>query len=397
MSTFKGKIEEIPEISVDRFEEGNLDSEAFFLSHCHTDHMVGINTPEFREVLLKRNRFIYVSHVTKGILKQMHPYLKDQIRELDFHTPTPIYLKNRCISVIPIPSGHCPGSVMFLFEGSKTVLYTGDYRINLKDIKKIRAFYDDHGNMKKIHTVYLDTTFFLRDYMQFPTREESLHHIISLIEEWMSLGEEHIIHISVSAKYGYEYVFKEIFDKVKMPIHINEKAFDFYSLIPQLDGAITLTGENTRIHCSCGDSFNKICKNKEEYNIRTIKMSAMRWKNKDLEEGFTTNESESHFVCYSTHASYTEGVELIEFLKPKAIEPCVLRFDEDLDNQIYSSINELLNRDNEPKAKKPKLFDLKKLKNTQEAKTEKFSGVDQKYNDIFDEALDSPPEMTIPD
>lgn len=32
-------------------------------------------------------------------------------------------------SVIAIPAGHCPGSVMFLFEQSnQRILYTGDFR-----------------------------------------------------------------------------------------------------------------------------------------------------------------------------------------------------------------------------------------------------------------------------
>lgn len=35
MSTFAGKFREYPLISADNFEKENLDSLAFFLSHCH--------------------------------------------------------------------------------------------------------------------------------------------------------------------------------------------------------------------------------------------------------------------------------------------------------------------------------------------------------------------------
>jgi len=42
MSTFSGLIKEIPNISIDRFDNNNLESCIFFLSHCHTDHMVGL-------------------------------------------------------------------------------------------------------------------------------------------------------------------------------------------------------------------------------------------------------------------------------------------------------------------------------------------------------------------
>ena len=35
MSTFTGRFREYPTISADNFEKENLDSLAFFLSHCH--------------------------------------------------------------------------------------------------------------------------------------------------------------------------------------------------------------------------------------------------------------------------------------------------------------------------------------------------------------------------
>ena len=35
MSSFTGKFREYPAISADNFEKENLDSVAFFLSHCH--------------------------------------------------------------------------------------------------------------------------------------------------------------------------------------------------------------------------------------------------------------------------------------------------------------------------------------------------------------------------
>lgn len=42
MSTFNGQIAGMPSASVDRFDGINVRSAVFFLSHCHTDHMVGL-------------------------------------------------------------------------------------------------------------------------------------------------------------------------------------------------------------------------------------------------------------------------------------------------------------------------------------------------------------------
>ena len=46
MSEFAGPISEFPEISIDRFNGENLKSAVYFLSHGHTDQMVGLNEPE---------------------------------------------------------------------------------------------------------------------------------------------------------------------------------------------------------------------------------------------------------------------------------------------------------------------------------------------------------------
>ena len=46
MSTFCGIMSEFPKISLDRFDEENQRSNVFFLSHCHSDHMVGLKADD---------------------------------------------------------------------------------------------------------------------------------------------------------------------------------------------------------------------------------------------------------------------------------------------------------------------------------------------------------------
>lgn len=70
MSTFNGKLKEFPNISIDRFDDDNLESKVFFLSHCHSDHMKGLGNYGLPGPL-------YVHPISAVILKHHYPFLKD--------------------------------------------------------------------------------------------------------------------------------------------------------------------------------------------------------------------------------------------------------------------------------------------------------------------------------
>ncbi|KAJ8918599.1 hypothetical protein NQ315_013104 [Exocentrus adspersus] len=389
MSTFGGKIEEIPHISVDRFDGRNFESEAYFLSHCHTDHMVGLDNWNFQDNLVKNNKYLYASDVSRAILKNQFPYLENNIKVLDMYTPTIVVLKNGNISVLPIPAGHCPGSVMFLFETNTRVLYTGDYRINKNDIRKLKAFYDSFKQVKAIEKIYLDTTFFLRSYLKFPKREESLEELCKIINEWISKGKNYTIKLSTSARYGYEYMFNEIYKKTGMPVHVNQAAFELYSIIPEMDNSITVDGCTTQIHCSCGSSYQYVCNDASTGEMRTIKVSAFRWTQDNLEDGFSSASSNIYYVCYSTHASYEEGLELIRFLKPKSVEMCVQHEDPYTNMEIAKLIDEVL-QECTPKKETDEVG--YKLFGFEETKLEAKEEIGFQSDDLG--ILDSPPRDT---
>uniref|UniRef100_A0A6P7F9D0 Protein artemis n=1 Tax=Diabrotica virgifera virgifera TaxID=50390 RepID=A0A6P7F9D0_DIAVI len=341
MSTFGGKIQEIENISIDRFIGENLFSEAFFLSHCHTDHMEGIWSDEFNQQLEDNNKILYASQISCKILEQMDHCFKYHCKALDLMVPTTIYLKDSHFSVTLIPAGHCPGSVMFLFESDKRILYTGDYRIRKSDISKFNCFFDNEGKIKVIDKIYLDTTFFHKKYLNFPKREESLREICEIIEEWITKGKDFHIYLDTSAKYGYEYLFKEIFMKIGMPIHINYDANKLYSLVPELDCAVTSNSGITQLHSHCF-GWRRRCTFSDDSNVKTIKVSALRWDQEDLAQGLSEYKSGIHYVCYSTHASYEEGVEFIRFFKPKEIDICVKHQDPQLNREMSDDIDELV-------------------------------------------------------
>lgn len=70
MSTFGGLVDEIPGISIDKFNGVNLNSKIFFLSHCHTDHMHGLS--EAKDDLPGP---LYLSEVSAVFVQRKFPHL----------------------------------------------------------------------------------------------------------------------------------------------------------------------------------------------------------------------------------------------------------------------------------------------------------------------------------
>ncbi|XP_038018616.1 5' exonuclease Apollo [Motacilla alba alba] len=113
----------------------------FFLSHMHTDHTVGLSSTWSRP--------LYCSPLTARLLHHRLQVPKCWIRPLEVGQSHVVGE----VTVTLIDSNHCPGSVMFLFEGTfGTILYTGDFRYMsaMQDEPALRG--------RHIDRLYLDNT-----------------------------------------------------------------------------------------------------------------------------------------------------------------------------------------------------------------------------------------------
>ncbi|XP_065066985.1 protein artemis-like isoform X2 [Rhopilema esculentum] len=259
MSVFQGKLHGYPLISVDNFTKETFSCTAFFLSHCHTDHMDGLVSEAFLDFLQSKKKIhLYCSETTKNLLQSDSNLriLCPHVEGIPISQPTMIDIPQRDMSnsdsvlVTLIPAGHCVGSVMFLFEGQKgAVLYTGDFRMKKGDIKRIECL-QTNKIVKKISELYIDTTFCTPSIQWLPSREESKESIISLMKSWLKNGDNKAVFIQCSAKYGYEYILKEIAIAFNTKIHVDGPKFDLYTAIPGMSDFVTSFGEETKIH-SC--------------------------------------------------------------------------------------------------------------------------------------------------
>ncbi|XP_070785246.1 protein artemis [Enoplosus armatus] len=342
MSSFAGRMKEYPTLSLDRFDRENLHARAYFLSHCHKDHMKGLKGPILRRKLqFSRTVRLYCSFVTKELLlsNPKYAFWEEYIVPLELESPTQISLVDEAsgekeeIVVTLLPAGHCPGSVMFLFEGSQgNVLYTGDFRFGAGDASRIEHLHSG-SRVKDIQSVYLDSTFYDPRFYQIPTREVCLNGISELIGNWISQSSYHVVWLNCKAAYGYEYLFTNLGEQFNTQIHV--KSLAMFKKMPEILSYVT-TDRRTQIHacrhprdeeffqgsrlpCGCTASDGT------PLRIISIKPSTMWFGERTKKTNVIIKTGASSFrACFSFHSSYSEIKDFLSYLKPVNIFPSVI-------------------------------------------------------------------------
>ncbi|KAK9730699.1 DNA repair metallo-beta-lactamase [Popillia japonica] len=324
MGTFNGFLREIPYIRVDRFDTYDEDTRIFFLTHCHADHMVGL-CDEFFTDLKRRNLHLYASPISVRILKNDYPNFVCRFKEVIVgeYSLIPTDYRGESINLTfkAIPAGHCPGSIMFLFDiPSKQVLYTGDFRIDKHEEFMNKYF----GDATLIETIYLDTTFCKKEFPHFPTRKESLSGLCNLITYWLEQDQRNLIKLTVPATYGSEYLFKGIHERTGFKIHVNERRYNLHKFIPDLDEIIEVDDYKLLLRIHACDNFFCRLANSSPNRVCEIKITAMIWKNYEAGDSVVRHEGDNLYrVCASYHPSYSEISNFVDYLKPKRIIACV--------------------------------------------------------------------------
>ncbi|XP_048011017.1 protein artemis [Megalobrama amblycephala] len=342
MSSFAGRMKEYSTISLDRFDRENLHARAYFLSHCHKDHMKGLKGP-----LLKRKlKFsltvkLYCSFVTKELLlsNPKYAFWEDHIVPLELDSPTHISLideitgESEDVVVTLLPAGHCPGSVMFLFEGAQgTVLYTGDFRLAVGDAARMEYLHSG-DRVKDIKSVYIDTTFFDPKYHQIPSREACLTGIRQLVQNWICQSPYHVVWLNCKAAYGYEYLFTNLGQEFSSQIHVN--SLEMFKKMPEILCHVT-TNRATQIHACrhpkdeeffranrlpCGTT----APDGMPLNIISIKPSTIWFGERTRKTSVVVKMgSSSYRACFSFHSSYLEVKDFLSYICPVNIYPNVI-------------------------------------------------------------------------
>ncbi|XP_071817257.1 uncharacterized protein [Apostichopus japonicus] len=349
MSTFSGITREYPEVAIDYFSGKQiLKARAYFLSHVHTDHTVGLHSSTFANHLENHPTYkLYCSEVTREFLltSSKHRHLKKSLLALpveqrcDVFIPNDVTGEKEKLQVTLLPAGHCPGSVMFLLEGyAGKVLYTGDFRFKIGDAASMDALHDGEG-VKALKSLYIDTTFFDPKIMFIPNREQSCEAMLRVIEEQLQRGPRHMVHIKCRAKYGYEYLFIEISRAFGMKVHVSGEIMKQYERVSSLAEHMTTEGSATRVH-ACR---KYACTLKDAVDVITITPSTM-WFNSNAQPDDVLKKISSHYyrLCFSFHSSYSEICDFIQYLKPTNIYPNVIPYNS-TEYQMIERLENVLN------------------------------------------------------
>lgn len=278
----------------------------FFLTHLHGDHIVGLSSSWQHK--------IYCSEVTGKLLVERYDIDASLISPLETGCSHILYIDSDQIeqmSVTVINAHHCPGSVMFFFEGYfGKILYTGDFRFDseMKDDPLM-------GNLLHADTLYLDNTYNSPKCV-FPSREESFKQMMEIIQS----------HEDFHIKIGLRNLGKEDL-LVKIAVDLNEWIKvppSFFQLAELLDlPDVFITGEtDARIEVVPFYSIsNKNTKrwNKECPTIALLPTSLYT----GLEMSPFCNQENVYIVPYSDHSSFDELIEFVKFIKPGCIYPIV--------------------------------------------------------------------------
>ncbi|XP_045783073.1 protein artemis-like [Maniola jurtina] len=330
-SSFHGKIDEIPGVYADNFENADYTlARAYFLSHYHSDHVQGLQSDALLETLRKTQATIYTSELTAAIIdyEKSDSRLMKYVRGLKTGSslitlPATEKYPQSSITVTLIPAGHCAGSTMFLFTNkTQKILFTGDFRINCNDLPNYTSL-QENGAPIKLDTLYVDTTFINLGYENFPKRSESVDKLIFNVKKWLNCDINNAVAIYTPAKYGYEFVFNEIYEQMGVKVYVGAYKWKLYSTIQNLVPGVTNNENETKIHLCRYKSENnphKECIGDNNRKFLYVYLSAMKWRN--ILNDFSSVELVTPTrldVCFATHCSRKEIYYFVNYLSPDKI------------------------------------------------------------------------------
>eukprot|EP00794_Sanderia_malayensis_P007558 gene7558-8395_t len=272
----------------------------------HADHTNGLTSTWRYE--------IYCSEVTKKLLIHQLGVDEKLVKLLEIGVPRIIYDadENDSFIVTMFDANHCPGSVMFLFEGKfGRIFYTADFRCVENMLETLKTC-----SVGKIDVAYVNKTFF-EESIEFPTREEASQDVVDVIKQ----HPEYQILIFCHTL-GKEDLLVKIATELKEWVIVSNKKMETLRLL-ELPNVVTTDISDGRI---------RVCGEREMHNhdikewiksAQTILIFPTGLKNRNTSSYGLFDRI--FFIPYSDHSCYSEIKQFLEFLNPDKVLPIVGR------------------------------------------------------------------------
>ncbi|XP_021489866.2 5' exonuclease Apollo [Meriones unguiculatus] len=272
----------------------------FFLSHMHSDHTVGLSSTWARP--------LYCSPITAHLLHRHLQVSKQWIRALEIgesHVLPLDEIGQETMTVTLIDANHCPGSVMFLFEGYfGTILYTGDFRYTPSMLKEPTPILG-----KQIDILYLDNTNCNPDLV-LPSRQEATQQIVRLIRRF----PQHNVKIGLYSL-GKESLLEQLALEFRTWVVLSPQRLELVQLLGLAD-VFTVEENAGRIHAV---NHVEICHSAMLQWNQTHPTIAVLPTSRRLRSPHPS----IYIVPYSDHSSYSELRTFVAALRPCQVMPIV--------------------------------------------------------------------------
>ncbi|XP_045672783.1 5' exonuclease Apollo isoform X1 [Phyllostomus hastatus] len=274
----------------------------FFLSHMHSDHTVGLSSTWARP--------LYCSPVTAFLLHRHLQVSKQWIRALEVgesHVLPLDEIGRETMTVTLMDANHCPGSVMFLFEGYfGTILYTGDFRYTPSMLKEPALSVG-----KQIHTLYLDNTN-CNPELALPSQQEATRQIVELIRK----HPQHNVKIGLY-NLGKESLLEHLALEFQTWVVLSPRRLELVQLLGLAD-VFTVEEKAGRIHAV---DHMEVCRSAMLRWNQTHPTIAVLPTSRNIHRAHPN----IHVIPYSDHSSYSELRAFVAALRPCQVVPIVRR------------------------------------------------------------------------
>ncbi|XP_021486668.1 DNA cross-link repair 1A protein isoform X1 [Meriones unguiculatus] len=304
--------------TVDAFQYGEVEGcTAYFLTHFHSDHYAGLSKDFTMPV--------YCSEITGNLLKKKLHVQAQYVHQLPMDTECIV----DGVKVVLLDANHCPGATMILFQlaNGAVLLHTGDFRADPSMERSVLAG-------RKVHTLYLDTTYCSPEYT-FPSQQEVIQFAINTAFEAVTLNPRALV---VCGTYciGKEKVFLAIADVLGSKVGMSQEKYKTLQClnIPEISSLITTDMCNSSVHLLPMTQVNfkglqshlKKCGGKYD-QILAFRPTGWTHSNNITSIAGITPQMKGNIsiygIPYSEHSSYLEMKRFVQWLKPQKIIPTV--------------------------------------------------------------------------